>query len=73
VSPAIPVAKFTPDGIDTGGKFGTGSAGVVDTSVTFGAMLLIPVVHLDLYRRKLSKKFEMTLMLFSKAWGKMIH
>jgi hypothetical protein len=30
---------------------------------------LIPVVHLDL-RREFSKKFEMTLMLFSAAWWK---
>jgi hypothetical protein len=31
---------------------------------------LIPVV---LLLREFSKKFEMTLMLFSGAWGKMIH
>jgi hypothetical protein len=37
-------------------------------------VLLIPVVHLVLqYLRKFSKKFEMTLMLFSGGWGKRIH
>ncbi len=35
-------------------------------------VLLIPVVHLD-YLHEFSKKFEMTTMLFSGAWGKMIH
>jgi hypothetical protein len=40
LTPAIPVEKFTASVIDTGGKFATVSAG--------GAMLLIPVVHLDL-------------------------
>jgi hypothetical protein len=30
-------------------------------------------VHLDLLRYNFEKKFEMTLMLFSGAWGKMIH
>jgi hypothetical protein len=37
---------------------------------------LIPVVRLDLriqYHRKFSKKIEITLNLFSGAWGKMIH
>jgi hypothetical protein len=34
----------------------------------------ITVVHLDWqYLRKFRKKFEMTLMLFLGAWGKMIH
>jgi hypothetical protein len=39
-------------------------------------VLLIPVVHLDLqilYLCEFSEKFEMTLALFSGAWGKMIH
>ncbi len=35
---------------------------------------LIPVVHLDLrISPRISKKIEMTLMLFLGAWGKMIH
>jgi hypothetical protein len=39
---------------------------------------LIPVVHLECeyfckYLCKFSKKFEKTPMLFSGAWGKMIH
>jgi hypothetical protein len=46
-------------------KFATG---VIDTG---GKFALIPKVHLDLTPHL--KKFEMTLMLFSGAWGKMIH
>jgi hypothetical protein len=35
---------------------------------------LIPVVHLDLrISPRILKKFEMTLVLFSGAWGKIIH
>ncbi len=34
-------------------------------------MSLILVVHLD--PRECAKKFEMTLMLFPGAWGKIIH
>ncbi len=46
----------------TGGKFTTG---VVDTGA---------VVHLGLrISREFSKKFEMTRISFSGAWGKMIH
>ncbi len=37
-------------------------------------MSLIPVVHLELrYLREFSKKFEMVLMQFSGAAGKLIH
>jgi hypothetical protein len=42
---------------DTGGKF---AAGVVDTGGRWCTFTF-------------SKKFEMTLMLFSGAWGKIIH
>jgi hypothetical protein len=62
------------------------AAGVVDTGGNLPPVLLTPVanlppvsltpvVHLDLriYFREFSKKFKMTLMLFSGAWGKMIH
>ncbi len=45
--------------VDTSGKF---AAGVVDTG---GAPCK--------YLRKFSKNFEMTLMLLSEAWWKMIH
>jgi hypothetical protein len=73
------VAKFAAGVVDTGGKF---AAGVVDTggnlppvSLTPAANLplvsLTPVVHLDF--REFSKKFEMILILFSGAWGKVIH
>ncbi len=58
--------------VDTGGNFDTGvidasgkfANGVVDTS---GAPCTCE------YLRKFLKKFEMTLMLFSGAWGKVIH
>jgi hypothetical protein len=37
-------------------------------------VLLIPEVHLDLpISQNFHQKFEMALMLFSVAWGKMIH
>jgi hypothetical protein len=45
---------------DTGGKF---AAGFVDTSCTLTCECL----------REFSKIFEMTLLLFSGAWGKVIH
>jgi hypothetical protein len=54
------------------------AASVADTSanlplVSFAPVSLTPVVvHLDL-QREFSKKFEMTLMLFSGARGKVIH
>ena len=75
------MAKFAAGVVDTGGKF---AAGVVDTggnlppvSLTPAANLppvsLTPVVHLDLTLREFSKKIEMILMLFSGAWGKVIH
>jgi hypothetical protein len=52
------VAKFASGVVDTGGKF---AAGVLDTG---GAPLLANIS---------AKKFEMTLTLFSGAWGKVIH
>jgi hypothetical protein len=72
--------KFASDVIDTGGKF---AAGVIDTDGNFppvsltwhnlSPVLLIPAVHLDLrISPQISKKIEMTLMLFSGAWAKMI-
>ncbi len=65
------MAKFSAGVIDTGGKF---AAGVVDTGGNLPPVSLTPVVHLDLqYLREFSKKFEMILMLFSGAWGKVIH
>jgi hypothetical protein len=76
------VAKFATGVVDTGGKF---AADVVDTggnlpplSLTPEANLppvsLTPVVHLDLQIfREFSKKFEMIQMLFSGAWGRVIH
>jgi hypothetical protein len=62
---------FATGVIDTGGKF---SAGVVDIGGNFPPVLLIPVVHLHLqYLCEFLKKFVMNQMLFSRAWGKMIH
>ncbi len=49
--------NFTTGVVDTGGKFATG---VIDTG---GAPRLANFVQ----------KFGMTLVLFSGAWGKMIH
>ncbi len=55
-TPAELVAKFADGIVDTGGKFA-----------------MHPVVHLDLQiSPRISKKFEMTPVLFSGAWGKMI-
>jgi hypothetical protein len=57
---------------DTGGKF---AAGVADTGGKFGTVVvLIPELLLDLLANisQISKKFKMTLVLFSGAWGKMI-
>jgi hypothetical protein len=48
------------------------AAGVVDTGSNLPPVSLTPVVHLE-YLREFSKKFEMILMLLSKAWGKVIH
>ncbi len=53
------VAKFAAGVVDAGGKF---AAGVVDTGT----------LNCE-YLREFSKKFEMILMLFSEAWGKVIH
>jgi hypothetical protein len=71
-----------PVSFDTGGKF---AAGVVDTggnllpvSLTpvenLPPVSLTPVVHLDLrISPRIFEKIHMILMLFSGAWGKMIH
>jgi hypothetical protein len=51
------------------------TAGVVDTGgKNLPPMSFTPVVHLDLQisPRILETKFEVTLILFSGAWGKMI-
>jgi hypothetical protein len=50
------------------------ATGVVDTSGTMQSVSLTPVMHLHLrISLGIFKKFEMTLMLFSGAWGKIIH
>jgi hypothetical protein len=58
-TPAVPVAKFAAGVVDTGGKFTTGTGGAVH-------------LHLRISPRIL-EKVKMTLMLFSGAWGRMIH
>jgi hypothetical protein len=64
-------AKFAAGVVDTGGKFATG---VVDTGGNFAAGSLIPVVNLDLrISTRISRKFETVLMVYSGAWGKLIH
>ncbi len=71
--------KFAAGIVDIGGKFATG---INNTSRADGIIChnlppvpLIPVVHLDFVNisANFRKKFEMTLVLFSGAWGKMIH
>jgi hypothetical protein len=58
------VAKFATGVVDTGGKF---AVGVVDTGGN-----LPPVVHLDLrISLRIFEKF--IILLFSGAWGKVIH
>jgi hypothetical protein len=70
--------KFASGVIDIGGKF---AAGVIDTDGNFQPVSLtwhnlppvslIPAVHLDLrISPQISKKIEITLMLFSGAWAK---
>ncbi len=64
-TPAVPACVAY-----TGGKFATG---VVVTGGKFAAGVIIVVVHLDLLiSPRIFKKVEWTL-LFSGAWGKMLH
>jgi hypothetical protein len=59
---SIPLAKFAAGVVDIVGKFATT---LIDT---------VAAVHLDLQIfPQIFKKFEITLTLFSGAWGKMIH
>ncbi len=60
-TPVVPMAKFAASVVDTGGKFATG---VIDTD---GA----PSLEKNLC--EFSKQFEMTLIIFSGAWRKMIN
>jgi hypothetical protein len=64
------IPLFATSVVDTGGKFATGIINTSGTSVikTSGA----PYEPCE-YFCEMLKKFEMTLMLFSGAWGKMIH
>jgi hypothetical protein len=61
--------------VDSGDKF---AVGIIDTSGKFApvsttpAVLVAKYVDTGEYFREFSK-FEMILMLFSGAWGKMIH
>ncbi len=67
--------QFATGVVNTGGKFATG---VNNTSGTGGKICRRCLWHRWCiltceYLRKFSKKFEMTLLLFSGAWGKVIH
>jgi hypothetical protein len=77
---------FVASIFDTGGKFATGInntqqyqwQNLLPASLIPVANLpqvsLIPVVHLDLRTSpQIFEKFERTLMLFSGAWGRLIH
>jgi len=77
------VGKFTPGVPDTGGKVVTGivdirgkfAAGVIDSRGKFATRVFNTggVVHLTCkYLCKFLKKFKITLLLFSRALGKMI-
>jgi hypothetical protein len=64
-------SKFATDVVDTGGKF---AASVIDAGGKFATGVVetggAPICE---YLREFSEKFEMTLLLYSGAWGKMIH
>ncbi len=64
-----PVARFI---VDTGGKFASGIKNTSDTGDKFSAVAgdTGGTPSLCEYIRKFSKKFRITLMLFSGAWGK---
>jgi hypothetical protein len=64
-TPAELVAKFAAGVVDTSGNF---AAGVVDTDGRFTTGV-VDTVGAPL----LSKKIEITRVLFSGAWGNMIH
>jgi hypothetical protein len=73
------VEKFATGVIHTDGKF---AAGVADTGGNLPPVSLTPVENLlpvskctlsCEYLCEFSKKFKMTLLLFSGAWGKVIH
>jgi hypothetical protein len=66
------VAKFTNGVVDTSGKFATGvifisgnfAAGIVDTGCQPWSANI---------SANFRKKFETALMVYSEAWGKLIH
>jgi hypothetical protein len=73
--------KFTAGIVDIGRESMTQSvlvakvtAVVVDSGVNLPLVSLIPVVHLNLrISPQIFENIEMSLMLFSGAWWKMIH
>ncbi len=60
---------------DSGGKFATGTAGVLDSGGKFGtAKIPAANMHLKLLIFfRIFEKFETALMVYSGAWGKLIH
>jgi hypothetical protein len=61
--------KFAAGVVDTGGNF---SAGVVDTGGKQWDQYQWSTLSCE-YLREFSKKFETALMVYSGAWGKLIH
>jgi hypothetical protein len=65
------VAKFAASVVDTGSNLPPVSLTPV---ANLPPVSLTPVVHLDLrISPRIFEKIEMTLVLFSGAWGKVIH
>jgi hypothetical protein len=66
--------KFAAGVVDTGGKF---AAGVVNTGGNFATNVIETggkfATGVNEYIPEFSKKIAMTLMIFSGAWGKVIH
>jgi hypothetical protein len=59
---------FATGFVETGGKF---AIGINNTSGTGGTAGIVNIGGARKYLRDFSKKFEITLMLFSGTWGKM--
>jgi hypothetical protein len=64
------MTKFAASVVNTGCKF---AASVVDTGSNFAAGVIRQCTLICEYLRKFLTKFEMTLVSFSGAWGKMTH
>jgi hypothetical protein len=65
--------KFAAGIVDTGGKFATGINNTTKKLVAKFATGVVDTGGQPLAAREFSKKFETTLMVYSRAWGKLIH